>query len=120
MKIRRLYEEIENQKGLKVIEDFLDKESKFLMKKYKFDETKKVLYDLINEYFRKYNIIKYYDEVTSIDMSSTDITVTYLLEKDRYNDDEWDDIELEGAELEDFLNFLEDPEMYRNSKKYNL
>ena len=118
MKIKRLYE---NKTGVDILENFFDEEVKFTKVRSEFEKVKYDLYTLVDEYFKNFYKNRQdhpdYEYVTDIDVNYGDkwLEITYYIDMDEY-----DRIELEDEEYDDFINFLEDPEIYRNAKKYNL
>jgi len=116
MKIRRLYESDEKINCFSNDEVF-----DYFRKRYEIDEITKKILSLINEYINinakhfhlRYNISnKTFLPIMDIKLEEPfDLTLT------SYNKFTF---ELEPDDFNDFLDYIEDPELYRNAKKYNL
>ena len=124
MKHLRIYESYRGDKVIKLYNNSIlhDYQVDVEESKKRIDETKNKILNLINEYinmnsdyfFEKYgyliatlkikNFEFYIDKTPSLSLGQSSFPDVYLKYKD----------------IEDLLNFMKDPDLYRNAKRYNL
>jgi len=92
----------------------------------KFSEEKHEVYDLLKEFMIEENFTENFDSILNFYFasigSSDEIVVVRFLSNigkggDKYHEDV---IGITGQDLNNFYQFMNDPELYRSSKKYNL
>ena len=115
MKIKRLYEsdeKIELDKKLDIFDYFRER--------YAVDETTKKLLVLINEYIvlnGKHLHLRYNISSKTLPIMDISLEEPFDLTLISYNKSTY---ELEPDDFDELLDFIEDPEVYKNRKKFNL
>jgi hypothetical protein len=106
----------------------------YRQQKKNFKQIEKKLMELADEYIllnsryyqKKFSIStlfisygKWYEHAYKVNLSKNSVRIVYSY-KENSGAEDYDAITLTGKDFEDFLRFVENPELYKSIKNYNL